>query len=287
MTEAQKLEFDRMALKIRIGIMRELTSLGFGHIGGSMSMADLLGVLYGGVMQIDPQNPRWEDRDWLVISKGHAGPAVYAALAARGFFPEEVLDTLNKNGTMLPSHCDRNKTPGVDMTTGSLGQGMSTAIGAALGNRLAGRKNTVYLVVGDGECDEGQIWEGILFAAHHKVDNLILFIDYNKKQLDGTTDAVCKLGDLRQKLADFGWHTQEVDGHDTGSIYQAIQTAKAVPGVPSAIVLHTIKGKGCLAAEQTEANHHMNFTAESGGVELTRLQAELDALERKGAGVHD
>lgn len=279
MTNVQKQNFDIWALKIRIGIMRELTSLGFGHIGGAMSIADLLGVLYGGVMKVDPKNPRWEDRDWLVVSKGHAGPAVYSALANRGFFAMDVLDTLNKPGTTLPSHCDRNRTPGVDMTTGSLGQGISTAIGAALGNRLMGHENTVYLVVGDGECDEGQIWEGILFCAQHKVDNLIMFIDYNKAQLDGTTDEICKLGDLRRKLEDFGWFAQSIDGHDTEAIYEAIESAKTTRGVPSAIVLNTIKGKGCTLSEYVASNHHINVKKEEGMAEIARMTALLNELE--------
>lgn len=280
MTDTKKQNFDILAQKIRIAIMRELTSLGFGHVGGAMSMADLLGVLYGGVMNVRPEDPRWEERDWLVVSKGHAGPAVYAALALRGFFPMDILDTLNRPGTTLPSHCDRNRTPGVDMTTGSLGQGISTAIGAALGNRLMGRKSTVYLVVGDGECDEGQIWEGILFSAHHKVDNLIMFIDYNKKQLDGYTDDICKLGSLGKKLEAFGWFAQEVDGHDTGAIYHAIQNAKASSGAPCAIVLHTVKGKGCSMAESSESNHHMSFTREEGAKETAQMQIILDKLEK-------
>lgn len=276
---SEKKQFDRMALHIRRNIIRQMVAFGSGHIGGAMSIADVLGVLYGGVMEVDPAQPRREDRDWLVLSKGHAGPAVYAALAARGFFDEEVLDTLNRPGTILPSHCDRFRTPGVDISTGSLGQGISTAIGAALGNRLAGRKNTVYLIVGDGECDEGQIWEGVLFAAHHRVDNLIMFVDYNKKQLDGATDSVCKLGDLRRKVEDFDWFAQEVDGHDTAAIYEAIQRAKAECGRPSAIVLQTVKGKGCLKAEHAEANHHMTFTKEEGQTELAALARQLEALE--------
>ena len=279
MTNAQKHNFDIWALRIRIGIVRELTSLGIGHIGGAMSIADLLGVLYGGVMKVDPKNPRWEDRDWLVVSKGHAGPAVYSALANRGFFAMDVLDTLNKPGTTLPSHCDRNRTPGVDMTTGSLGQGISTAIGVAIGNRLMGRENTVYLVVGDGECDEGQIWEGILFCAQHKVDNLIMFIDYNKAQLDGPTDEICKLGDLRRKLEDFGWFAQNIDGHDTEAIYEAIECAKATRGVPSAIVLNTIKGKGCTLSESVASNHHINVKKEDGMAEIARMTALLNELE--------
>ena len=276
---SEKKQFDRMALHIRRNIIRQMVAFGSGHIGGAMSIADVLGVLYGGVMEVDPAQPRREDRDWLVLSKGHAGPAVYAALAARGFFDEDVLDTLNRPGTILPSHCDRFRTPGVDISTGSLGQGISTAIGAALGNRLAGHKNTVYLIVGDGECDEGQIWEGVLFAAHHRVDNLVMFVDYNKKQLDGATDSVCKLGDLRRKLEEFDWFAQEVDGHDTAAIYEAIQRAKAECGRPSAIVLQTVKGKGCLKAEHAEANHHMTFTKEEGQTELAALARQLEALE--------
>ena len=276
---SEKKQFDRMALHIRRNIIRQMVAFGSGHIGGAMSIADVLGVLYGGVMEVDPAQPRREDRDWLVLSKGHAGPAVYAALAACGFFDEDVLDTLNRPGTILPSHCDRFRTPGVDISTGSLGQGISTAIGAALGNRLAGRKNTVYLIVGDGECDEGQIWEGVLFAAHHRVDNLVMFVDYNKKQLDGATDSVCKLGDLRRKLEEFDWYAQEVDGHDTAAIYEAIQRAKAECGRPSAIVLQTVKGKGCLKAEHAEANHHMTFTKEEGQTELAALARQLEALE--------
>lgn len=276
---SEKKQFDRMALHIRRNIIRQMVAFGSGHIGGAMSIADVLGVLYGGVMEVDPAQPRREDRDWLVLSKGHAGPAVYAALAACGFFDEDVLDTLNRPGTILPSHCDRFRTPGVDISTGSLGQGISTAIGAALGNRLAGHKNTVYLIVGDGECDEGQIWEGVLFAAHHRVDNLVMFVDYNKKQLDGATDSVCKLGDLRRKLEEFDWFAQEVDGHDTAAIYEAIQRAKAECGRPSAIVLQTVKGKGCLKAEHAEANHHMTFTKEEGQTELAALARQLEALE--------
>lgn len=274
-----KKQFDLLAVRIRMNIIRQMVAFGSGHIGGAMSIADVLGVLYGGVMDVDPKQPRRAGRDWFVLSKGHAGPAVYAALAARGFFPEDVLDTLNRPGTTLPSHCDRFRTPGVDISTGSLGQGISTAIGAALGNRLRNNGSTVYLIVGDGECDEGQIWEGVLFAAHHKVDNLIMFVDYNKKQLDGETDAVCKLGDLRRKLEDFDWHAQEVDGHDTAAIYGAIQKAKAERGRPSAIVLHTVKGKGCMKAEDAAANHHMTFTPEEGEAELAVLRRQLEALE--------
>jgi len=178
---------ERFATEIRLETMKELTHLGFGHVGGDLSVIETLAVLYGEVMRIDPKNPRWSDRDWLVVSKGHAGPAVYATLALTGYFPLEELLTLNQGGTRLPSHCDRNKTIGIDMTTGSLGQGVSSAIGIALGNRLDQRENYTYLMIGDGVCDEGQVWEGALFAAHHKLDHLIAFVDANKKQLDGYT----------------------------------------------------------------------------------------------------
>ena len=150
-----------------------------------MSIVETIAVLYGAVMNIKPSDPDWEERDWLVCSKGHAGPTIYSTLALKGYFGKEMLLTLNKGGTSLPSHCDRNLTPGIDMTTGSLGQGMSTAIGVALGNRLDKRSNFVYLILGDGELNEGQVWEGALFANHFKVDNLIAFVDYNKQQLDG------------------------------------------------------------------------------------------------------
>ena len=173
------------AEEIRVETLKELANLGFGHIGGSMSVVELLAVLYGKEMRIDPKDPQWADRDKLVMSKGHAGPAVYATLALKGYFPKEDLLTLNQGGTNFPSHCDRLKTTGVDMTTGSLGQGISTACGLALGNRILGRDAFTYLVLGDGECDEGQIWEGAAFAAHQKLSNLIAFVDLNKQQLDG------------------------------------------------------------------------------------------------------
>jgi len=200
------------AKEIRKMTIEEIATLGSGHIGGSMSIADLLALLYFHRMKIDPQNPRWEDRDQLVVSKGHAGPAVYATLALKGFFPKEWLATLNKGGTSLPSHCDRNKTPGIDMTTGSLGQGFSAAIGIALGLRMDRKTSTVYTIIGDGESNEGQIWEGAMFAGFQKLSNLIAFTDYNKQQLDGFSKDILDLGDLRAKWEQFGWFAQDVDG---------------------------------------------------------------------------
>ena len=240
-TQEKSEELKRFATQIRLETMREFRALGFGHVGGSMSVVEVLAVLYGAVMNVDPKNPRWKDRDWLVMSKGHAGPALYATLALRGFFPTSELLTLNKPKTNLPSHCDRNRTLGVDMTTGSLGQGMSTALGVALGNRLDGRRSYTYLILGDGECDEGQVWEGALFAGHRKLSNLIAFVDYNKKQLDGYVKDICDLGDIAEKFALFNWFTQEVDGSDIGQIYAAIEKAKTQHEQPSMIVLHTVK----------------------------------------------
>jgi transketolase len=268
-------ELKRFATQIRLETMQAFRALGFGHVGGAMSIVETLAVLYGAVMKIDPKNPRWKDRDWLVMSKGHAGPALYATLALKGYFPTQELLTLNQAKTNLPSHCDRNKTPGVDMTTGSLAQGMSTALGVALGHRLKGQSNYTYLILGDGECDEGQVWEGALFAGHRGLCNLIGFVDYNQKQLDGYTKDICDLGDIAGKFAQFNWFTQDVDGGDVGQIYAAIEKAKAQRERPSMIVLHTLKGKGCTFAENAFLNHHMTFTREQADEAIAVLEAEL------------
>ena len=242
------------AEEIRVATLKELKAIGFGHVGGSMSVVEALAVLYGQVMRVDPQNPRWEERDWMVMSKGHAGPAAYATLALKGYFPEEELATINLPHTNLPSHTDRLKTPGIDLTTGSLGQGVSTAVGAALGNRLDGRDNHVFVFVGDGECDEGQVWEGAQFAAHYGLDHLIFLIDSNKYQLDGAVDDVMRHGDLAAKFAAFGLATQSIDGHDLAAIWDAIDRAYATKGQPSCIVLNTVKGRGCSFADGTGAH---------------------------------
>ena len=252
----------KQAKEIRKLTIEEIATLGSGHIGGAMSIVDLLALLYFHRMKVDPQNPRWEERDQLVVSKGHSGPAVYATLALKGFFPMDWLSTLNKGGTSLPSHCDLNKTPGVDMTTGSLGQGFSAAIGIALGLRIDKKASTVYTVIGDGESNEGQIWEGALFAGYNKLSNLIAFTDYNKQQLDGFTKDILDMGDLAAKWNSFGWFTQEVDGHDVAALDAAIEKAQAQKDKPSMIVMHTVKGKGCDFAEGVEKNHSMAFDME-------------------------
>jgi transketolase len=246
---------------IRMVTLQTLEGFGSGHIGGSMSIVETLAVLYGSELRCDPANPQWEERDRLVMSKGHAGPALYATLSLKGFFPKEMLSELNQGGGRLPSHCDRNKTPGVDMTTGSLGQGISAAIGMALGNRMNKSDSITYLILGDGECNEGQIWEGAMFAAHHKLDNLIAFVDFNKQQLDGFTKDVLDMGDLGDKFRSFGWYVQKVDGHDVAAIFNAVTAAKANKGSPSMIVLDTVKGHGTFAAG-VEGNHHMSLSKE-------------------------
>jgi transketolase len=270
------------ATNIRITALKGLRELGFGHVGGSMSMVELMAALYGKCMNVDPENPDWEDRDWYVQSKGHAGPALYATLALKGYFPEEDILTINQGGTNLPGHCDRNKTKGIDMTTGSLGQGMSTAIGVALGNRLQKRDNYTYLLLGDGECGEGQIWEGALFAAQHGLDRLIAFVDANQKQLDGYCRDICDLGDIGGKFAQFGWNAADVDGHDTDAIVRATDAAKRQKGKPSVIILHTKKGKGCTFAENEFYNHHMKFTKEQADEAIAALEKQLVADRKKG-----
>lgn len=247
------------AEEIRLETVRELAELGFGHIGGSMSIIELLAVLYGSELKHDPKNPGWEERDRLVVSKGHSGPAVYATLALRGYFPLDVLKTLNKNGTNLPSHCDRQKTIGIDMTTGSLGQGASTAAGIALGNKILNRDSYTYLVIGDGELDEGQVWEMAMFAPAKKLSKLIAFVDSNGQQLDGNIPDVLDLGDIAAKFRAFNWHTQQVNGHDIDAVMTAINIAKRETELPSMIVLNTVKGNGCKFAVNSYPNHSLNF----------------------------
>jgi len=260
------------AREIRKLTIEEIGTLGQGHIGGAMSIVDILTLLYFHRMNIDPANPRKADRDRLVVSKGHAGPAVYATLALKGYFPKDWLSTLNKGGTRLPSHCDMNLTPGIDMTTGSLGQGFSVALGIALGLRISKLSSFVYTIIGDGESDEGQIWESGLFAAANKVSNLIAFTDYNKQQLDGYVKDVLDLGDLAAKWRAFGWFTQETDGHDFEALDAAIDAAKAQKDKPSMIIMNTKKGKGCSFAEGIEKNHSMAF-------DMTKAKEAIAALD--------
>lgn len=247
------------AKEIRKKTLYTIGKLGVGHIGGALSIVELLALLYDQEMRIDPKNPTWEERDMLVLSKGHAGPALYATLALKGFFPLSELDTLNQGGTNLPSHCDRTKTVGIDMSTGSLGQGLSAACGLALAHKVDKKKNLVFAIIGDGESQEGQNWEAAMFAAHYRLDNLIAFTDYNKMQIDGMTDQIMGLGDVEGKWRTFGWYTQRVDGHDLEAMSGAIANAKSQKGQPSMIILDTIKGKGAAFCEGKVTNHNMNF----------------------------
>lgn len=252
----------RLSADIRKETIKALAEAGYGHIGGAASIADVLGVLYGGAMKIDPANPRWDDRDRLVLSKGHSGPGLYAALGIMGYFPKEWLKTVNKGGTNLPSHCDMNRTPGIDMTTGSLGQGFSAAVGLALGSRLRGKNNYTYCIIGDGETQEGQVWEAVQSAAHLQLDNLILFVDCNKKQLDGLLKDICNPYDFENKFRAFGWDARTAVGYDAESIYNAILAAKRVTQKPSVILLDTWKGLGVSFAENEVFNHYMVISDE-------------------------
>jgi transketolase len=267
-------ELQSRAREIRKLTIEEIGTLGTGHIGGCMSVADVLALLYFHRMKVDPARPRMKDRDQLVVSKGHAGPAVYAALALRGFFPKDLLKTLNQGGTKLPSHCDRNLTPGIDMTAGSLGQGFSAALGIALALRIDKIPARVYTIIGDGESNEGQIWEAALFASAQKLSNLIAFTDYNKQQLDGYIKDIIELGELDAKWREFGWFTQRVNGHDIAALDGAIEKAMSQNEKPSMMVMDTIKGKGCGFAEGIEKNHSMVFDLEKAREAIAALEAE-------------
>jgi len=274
-----KKDLQKFAAQIRVGTIESIRSRGFGHIGGALSICDALAVLYGSQMKVDPKNPSMPERDKLVCSKGHAGPAVYAALGLKGFFPYEEIKTLNQPGTKFPSHCDMKLTPGIDMTTGSLGQGTSTAVGMAVGDRLKGRDNRVFLFVGDGEINEGQCWEAFMFAAAKKVSNLVVLIDENKKQLDGYTKDICDTGDLAAKMAAFDFDTVKIDGNDVEALYNALENTKKGGDKPFAIVMDTIKGKGIKEVEDTEANHSMAVSDDKFAEWLEQLKADLATME--------
>lgn len=250
---------EEKASQIRKLTIETIGRLGVGHIGGALSLSEIMAVLYFGVMNIDPKDSKKADRDRLVLSKGHGGPAVYAALALKGFIPMEELKTLNKPGTHLPSHCDMRLTNGIDMTTGSLGQGFSAALGMAIAAKLDKNPCYIYTIVGDGESQEGQIWEGAMLGGTRRLDNVIAFVDYNKMQIDGYTEEINGLEPLDKKWEAFNWHVQTVDGHDVGAILYAIDKAKKIKGKPSMIILDTIKGKGGYFCENQLTCHNMAF----------------------------
>ena len=262
------------ALEIRALTIDMIGHLGKGHIGGSMSIVEVLTLLYKRHMRVDPKNFKVHDRDRLVLSKGHAGPALYSTLAYCGFFPTEWLHTLNVGGTSLPSHADMNRTPGIDMTAGSLGQGLSAAVGIALANKIDKREFNTYCIIGDGESNEGQIWEAAQSAPQWKLNKLIVFTDYNKMQLDGWMTEIMNIEDLNAKWLAFGWFVQRVDGHDFAQLDYAIERAKAEPCRPSMIIMDTIKGKGASIAEGNPANHSMNYGPEEAKQMIEELRAK-------------
>ena len=256
-----ELELKKSALKIRGAIVAAIAAKGGGHIGGSLDLAELFAVLYDEYMRVYPLNPQWHERDYLVCSKGHAGPALYAALALKGFFPYEMLRTLNQEGSMLPGHCDRIKVPGVDATTGSLGQGLSIAAGLALAAKLSKTDQRVFCITGDGESAEGQIWEAVQFSAHYKLDNLIVFLDWNKMQIDGSNDEVMSLGDVKEKYKAFGWNSCLIDGSSVTQINETVGNAiEYKNGKPTMIILDTIKGYGVSCVSSIKNNHCIGFS---------------------------
>lgn len=261
------------ARQLRDDAIETIGTFGVGHIGGVMSVMDALTVIYySKAKNIDPKNPKNPDRDRIVMSKGHAGPAMYATLADLGFFPKEWLHTLNKGGTNLPSHCDRTKTPGIDMTAGSLGQGISAAVGMALGAKMDKKDITVYCFIGDGESQEGQVWEASMFAAAQKLNNFILLLDYNKMQLDGPVASINDLAPAADKWKAFGFYVQDIDGHDIEAIANAIDNAKAQKEKPNMIILNTKKGKGASFAEAAANCHSMTITEEMWRKETGRTE---------------
>jgi len=261
---------------IRYLLLDEIGKLGVGHLGGSLSAVDALVVIYYNHMRVDPAEPKRRGRDRFILSKGHAGPALYAILADKGYFTLSWLDTLNRPGTNLPSHADMNRTPGIDMTTGSLGQGFSCAVGIALGSKLRGDGANIYAMIGDGESDEGLIWEAAMFAAHKKLDNLIAFTDYNKMQLDGQTSDINNLEPLEDKWRAFGWSVCTVDGHSIAEIDAAVETAIARTEKPSMIILNTLKGKGVSFLEALwENNHNVTITPEQRVLALSELKGGI------------
>ena len=263
---------------IRCDIVTSIGHVGVGHIGGSLSIVELLAVLYFEEMNIDPQNPSMPGRDRFICSKGHAGPALYAALANRGYFDREKLLTLNDDGSDLPSHCDMHHTVGVDMTTGSLGQGFSCALGAALGSKLAEDGATIYTLIGDGESQEGQVWEAAMFAAAKKLDNLIAFTDYNGYQIDDAVENICDLAPLGDKWAAFGWNVIDVeDGNDVEQVSAAVKHAKLGigSGRPTMVILHTLKGCGVQwIADLKGGSHSTNLNAEQVKAAIAEIRGE-------------
>lgn len=250
------------AKQVRIDILKMITKANSGHTGGSLSAADLLTLLYFKEMNVDPGNPHWAERDRLVLSKGHGAPAMYACLAEKGYFSKDELDWLRQAGHMLQGHPDMKHTPGVDMTTGSLGQGISAACGMALASKIDHKDWRVFAVLGDGELEEGQVWEAAMYAAHYKLDHLTAFIDNNGLQIDGPITEVMSSLPIDEKFKAFGWHVIHADGHDFNALHNAVEEAKATLGKPTMVVMKTVKGKGVPEIENKVGWHGKAPTAE-------------------------
>ncbi len=277
----EKRRLSKTAWQVRMGIIDGVYSAKAGHPGGSLSAADLFTYLYFKEMNIDPQNPQWEDRDRFVLSKGHTAPGLYATLAHRGFFPVEELTTLRKMGSRLQGHPNMNTVPGVDMSTGSLGQGISCACGMALAAKQLGKKNNVYTLLGDGEIQEGQVWEALMFAAHYKLDNLCVIIDNNGLQIDGEIEKVMNPRPIVDKLVAFGFVVVEIDGNNFEELEYAFTQFHSMGGVPFAIVMKTVKGKGVSFMENQAAWHGKAPNDQEYQQAMAELKEYLAAVEAK------
>ena len=279
MTEKERLELQIAACQVRMGIIESTHGAKAGHPGGSLSAAELFAYLYNREMRIDPDKPNWEDRDRFVLSKGHTAPGLYSALAYRGFFPVEDLPTLRHIDSYLQGHPNMNTTPGVDMSTGSLGQGVSVAAGMALGAKYENKNLRVYTATGDGEIQEGQIWEALMFAAHYKLDNLCVIVDNNNLQIDGEVSKVMSPYPIDEKLKAFGFEVICIDGHSFDEIEAAFEKAKTVKGRPTAIIAKTVKGKGVSFMENQASWHGTAPNGEQYETAMSELKAQLASLE--------
>ena len=279
MTSQEKKQLQITACKVRMGIIESTHAAKCGHPGGSMSAADMFTYLYFKELRVDPANPKWEDRDRFVLSKGHCAPGLYAALAHRGFFPVEDLLTLRKVGSYLQGHPNMNTVPGVDMSTGSLGQGISTACGMALAAKLKKQDYRVYTLLGDGEIQEGQVWEACMLASHYHLDNLCVIVDNNGLQIDGDVAKVMSPYPIDEKLEAFGFDVVNIDAHDFDAIEQAMNYAKTVTGKPCAIVMHSVKGKGVSFMENQAGWHGVAPNDEQYAQAMAELDRQLGELE--------
>ena len=281
MTEQEIRQLQSTACKVRMGVIEGTHGAKAGHPGGSLSAADMFTYLYFKELNIDPKDPKNENRDRFVLSKGHTAPGLYSALANRGFFPVEDLPTLRHIDSYLQGHPNMNTVPGVDMSTGSLGQGISVAAGMALGAKHQGKTYRVYTLLGDGEIQEGQVWEACMLAAHYKLDNFVAIVDNNGLQIDGAVDKVMSPYPIDEKLKAFGFHVEVIDGHDYNQIEAALNTAKTVKGQPTAIVMKTTKGKGVSFMEGQASWHGKAPNDEEYAIAMNELKAALAELEGK------